>query len=118
MNRNLIHPTIVAEQTALATRRSILRDLAMQSGLVSLAILSPSAAVAGPSLDCKFHCKKKARRKARRRCYDRCNRAMARCHADCVAEQVCGDRRCMTLCESDTDCQPGRQCQDGACREI
>ena len=118
MNQTTTHTLIVPQGTPSASRRSILRAIATLGGLMSLGVLEPSASVvAGPSADCKFHCKKKARRKARRRCYDRCNSALGRCQANaaCVAEQVCGDARCMTLCEPDTDCQPGRRCQDGAC---
>lgn len=102
----------------IATRRKVLRQIARHSGLVLLgAVSSGNPVAAGPSADCKFHCKKKARRKARRRCYDRCNHVSERCQGnpDCVAEQMCGDARCMTLCSSDTECFPGGNCQDGAC---
>jgi hypothetical protein len=121
MNRETTHHTLVSQSTRRTSRRAALRDIALHSGLVSLGVLaSGMAAEAAPSADCRFYCKKKDRRKARRRCYDRCDRAMERCRAnpECVAEQICGNVRCMMICQSDSDCQSGSHCQNGACVSI
>lgn len=121
MNREPTDPTKTAQLTACVTRRIALRVLALHAGLVSLGVFaSGMSAAAIPSADCKFYCKNKERRKARQRCYDRCNSAIERCWAtpECVAEQVCGHARCMTICTSDAECLPGSHCQDGACVRI
>lgn len=121
MNRETTNCTTAKHLTSLTSRRKALRDIALHSGLVTLGVFaSGMSAGAVPGPDCRFYCKKKDRRKARRRCYDRCDRAMERCRAnpECVAEQICGNVRCMMNCQSDSDCQSGSHCQNGACVSI
>jgi hypothetical protein len=121
MKRMLTDISKPVTPASVVTRRIACREIALRSGLVSLSFLSRGmSAAAGPSAACKVYCKKKDRQKSRRRCNARCDRAAARCRAnpDCVAEQVCGHERCMTVCTVDAECQPGSHCQNGACVRI
>src|ERR1041384_3226214 len=101
MNRRSDERSWAQSHAVHSTRRAALREIARHSGAVlASAIAFPMVAAAVPLKDCKFYCKKKANRKSRQRCNDRCNKAAALCHADptCIAEQVCGQARCMTIC--------------------